>query len=108
MKALTKITAGNSGFGYTAGEWNQCFRRLCMAGQQCGRKQQRSAFGFVVGHVYFYGQKEWPGGTSYECRGIAKPFTLCGTQCDTFKNPLKRNNVSIFGNFCLVLPKLDW
>jgi len=44
-----------------------------MAGQQSRRDKQRSAFGYVVGHLYFYGQKDWPGGTSYECRGIAKP-----------------------------------
>jgi hypothetical protein len=47
-----------------------------MAGRQSRRDEQRSAFGYVVGHLYFYGQKDWPGGMSYECRGIAKPFTL--------------------------------
>jgi hypothetical protein len=26
--------------------------------------------------LYFYGVQDWPGGMSYECRGIAKPFTL--------------------------------
>jgi hypothetical protein len=94
------------GFGYTAGGRNLCFGRHYMVGQHSGLDKQHSAFGYVVRHLYFYGQKVWPGGTSYECRGIAKPFPLYGTQCDTFKNPEK--NVSIFGNFCLVLPKLDW
>jgi hypothetical protein len=47
-----------------------------MVGQQSGLDKQRLAFGYVVGHLYFYGRTEWPGGTSYECRGIAKPFTL--------------------------------
>jgi hypothetical protein len=47
-----------------------------MAGRQYRRDEQRSAFGYVVKHLYFYGQKDWPGGTSYECRGIAKLFTL--------------------------------
>ncbi len=37
--------------------------------------KQHSAFGYVVRHLYFYGQKDWPGGTSYEYRAIAKPFT---------------------------------
>jgi hypothetical protein len=39
-----------------------------MAGQQSRRDKQRSAFGYVVGQFYFYGQKDWPGGTNYECR----------------------------------------
>jgi len=26
--------------------------------------------------LYFYGVQDWPGGTSYEYPGIAKPFTL--------------------------------
>jgi hypothetical protein len=47
-----------------------------MAGRLSRRDKQHSAFGYVVRHLYFYGQKDWPGGTSYECRGIAKPFTL--------------------------------
>jgi hypothetical protein len=47
-----------------------------MAGRQSGLDEQQSVFGYVVGHLYIYGQKDWPGGTSYECRGIAKPFTL--------------------------------
>jgi hypothetical protein len=49
-----------------------------MAGQQSRRDKKRSAFGYVVGHLYFYGQKDWPGGTSYECRCIGKPFPLGG------------------------------
>jgi hypothetical protein len=69
-------TTANMGFGYTAGGRNLCFWRQCMIGQQSRRDKQRSAFGYVVGHLYFYGQKVWPGGTSYECPGIAKPFTL--------------------------------
>jgi hypothetical protein len=47
-----------------------------MAGQQSRRDKQQSAFGYVVRQLYFYGQKDWPGGKSYESRGIAKPFTL--------------------------------
>jgi hypothetical protein len=47
-----------------------------MARRQSGRDKQRSAFGYVVRHLYFYGQKDGPGGTSYEYPGIAKPFTL--------------------------------
>jgi hypothetical protein len=41
-----------------------------MAGRQSRRDKQRSAFGYVVGHLYFYGQKDWPGGMSYEYPGI--------------------------------------
>jgi hypothetical protein len=51
-----------------------------MAGRQSQRDKQRSAFDYVVGHLYFYGQKHWPGGKSYKCRGIAKPFTLAAIQ----------------------------
>jgi hypothetical protein len=40
------------------------------------RDKQQSAFGYVVGHLYFYEQKDWPGGMSYECRGKANAFTL--------------------------------
>jgi hypothetical protein len=64
------------GLGYTAGGRNLCFGRQCIPGRQSRRDKQRSAFGYVVGHLYFYGQKDWPGGISYEYRGIAKPFTL--------------------------------
>jgi hypothetical protein len=45
-----------------------------MAGHQSRRDKLQSAFGYVVWHLYFYGQQVWPGGTSYECPGIAKPF----------------------------------
>jgi hypothetical protein len=34
----------------------------------------------VVRHLYFYEQKVWPGGTSDECPGIAKPWPLCATK----------------------------
>jgi hypothetical protein len=47
-----------------------------MAGRHSGLDKQRSAFGYVVRHLYIYGQKDWPGGMTYEYRGIAKPFTL--------------------------------
>jgi hypothetical protein len=56
-----------------------------MAGQQSQRDKQRSAFGYVVRHLYFYGQKDWPGGISYEYRGIAKPFTLAVISVRFFK-----------------------
>jgi hypothetical protein len=39
-----------------------------MAGRQSRRDKQQAAFGNVVWHLYFYGQKDGPGGTSYECR----------------------------------------
>jgi hypothetical protein len=32
-----------------------------MAGRQSGLDEQRSAFGYVVGHLYFYEQKVGPG-----------------------------------------------
>jgi hypothetical protein len=50
-----------------------------MAGRQSRRDKQQSAFGYMVRHLYFYGQKVGPGGTIYEYRGIAKPFTLAAT-----------------------------
>jgi len=56
------------GLGYTGGGRNLCFGRLCMAGRESRRDKQRSAFGYVVRHLYFYGPNVWPGGTSYECR----------------------------------------
>jgi hypothetical protein len=48
-----------------------------MAGRQSGLDKQQSAFGYVVRYLYIYGQKVGPGGTIYEWRGIAKPFTVC-------------------------------
>jgi hypothetical protein len=54
-----------------------------MTGQQTRQTKQRSAFGYVVGHLYFYEQKDWPGGKSYECPGIAKPFTLAANFVET-------------------------
>jgi len=47
-----------------------------MAGQQSRRDQQQSTFGYVVGHLYFYGQKDWQCGMNYEYSGIAKPGPL--------------------------------
>jgi hypothetical protein len=47
-----------------------------MAGQHSQLDKRRSAFGHMFRHFYFYGQKSWPGGTSYQYPGIAKPFTL--------------------------------
>jgi hypothetical protein len=52
------------------------FWAVCMAGQQSRRDRQLSIFGYVVEHFYFYRQKDWPGGTSYEYRGYANAFTL--------------------------------
>jgi hypothetical protein len=47
--------------GYTAGGRNFCFWRKCTAGEQYQRDKQQSAFGYMVRHLYFYGQKDWPG-----------------------------------------------
>jgi hypothetical protein len=48
-----------------------------MAGRQSRRDEQRSAFGYVVWHLYFYGRKDSQADEAMNAGGIAKPFTLC-------------------------------
>ncbi len=64
-----------------------------MAGQQSRRDKQRSAFGYVVRHLYFYGQKVWPGGISYECRGIQALYVVC-KHIETHPKILKSENAT--------------
>jgi hypothetical protein len=66
-----------------------------MAGRQYQRDKQRSAFGYVVRHLYFYGQKDWPGGMSYECRAIAKPCSLVAIKQTTLNDDRFDNDTSI-------------
>jgi len=47
-----------------------------MAGRQSRRDEQRSAFGYVVWHLYFYGRKDSQADEAMNAGGIAKPFTL--------------------------------
>jgi hypothetical protein len=49
------------GFGNTAGGRKLCFGRQYMAGRQFRQTKQQSAFDYVVGHLYIYGQKVGPG-----------------------------------------------
>ncbi len=46
--------------------------------------KHRAAFGYLARHLYFYKQKVWPGGTSYEYPGIAKPLTVGASVTDDY------------------------
>ena len=49
-----------------------------MTGRQSRGDNQQSAFGYVVMHLYFFGQKDWPGGSvSRETEEVIQLFRNC-------------------------------
>ena len=66
-----------------------------MAGRHSGLDKQRSAFGYVVGHLYFYGQKDSQADEAMNAGGIAKPFTLAAISHTSFSSVSQRTEDTI-------------